>query len=327
MTESDDPPEGHHSRQADRVHERSGDRPSDPRHDLALSRVIRGALKRLGLVRNGEGGIRGALGELMDSAEIEDDAFDADERALLLNILQVRDRTAEDVMIPRAHIVAVDVEASLAEVVALMTETSHSRLPVFRETLDNAIGMVHIKDVLAWRGRDDQFKLTNLLRRVLFVAPSMEVLSLLLEMRATRSHMALVVDEFGGVDGLITIEDLIEQIVGDIADEHEKGEAPMVVRRPDGSLDADARAPVDALDEFFGEAVSEDDRDEIDTIGGLVVSAAGRVPIKGERIIHPAGLEFEVVDADPRRIRKLRVRRSETLPAATGSYAGSNGAP
>lgn len=290
--------------------------------DQGLSRVIRGALKRIGLVRNGEGGLRGSLDELIEAGEDPGEPLGEDERTLLSNILQVRDRSAEDVMVPRANIVAVEVGASLAEVIQLMTDTGHSRLPVYRDTLDDALGMVHIKDVLAWRGRDDQFQLAKLLRRVLFVAPSMEVLQLLLEMRATRSHMALVVDEFGGVDGLITIEDLVEEIVGEIVDEHEKVGEPSVLARPDGSLDAEARAPVEVLEEHFGATLSDEEREDFDTLGGLVVSLAGRVPIKGELLRHPSGLEFEVVDADPRRIRMLRVRSDSRLAPLT-SVAGA----
>ncbi len=269
----------------------------------------------MGLMRNDDTGVRDALDELFKEAGNEnEEALGEDERTLLANILSVRDRSAEDVMVPRADIVAVDIEATLAEVIDVITSTGHSRLPVYRDTLDDAIGMVHIKDVLAWRGRDSQFQLSKLLRRVLFVAPSMQVLQLLLEMRASRTHMALVVDEFGGVDGLITIEDLVEEIVGEITDEHEKHDEPAVHRLPDGSLDADARVPVEALEEQVGGLLSEEERDEIDTLGGLVVSLAGRVPVRGELIRHPSGLEFEVLEADPRRIKRVRVHREDAPP-------------
>jgi CBS domain containing-hemolysin-like protein len=142
----------------------------------------------------------------------------------------------------------------------------------------------------------------------------MQVLQLLLEMRASRTHMALVVDEFGGVDGLITIEDLVEEIVGEITDEHDKEAEPAVRRLPDGALDADARVPIEALDEHLGRIVSEEERDEIDTVGGLVVSLAGRVPVRGELIRHPAGLEFEVLEADPRRLIRVKVRHPDASP-------------
>jgi len=269
---------------------------------------MRGLLRHLSWSRNGEGSTRDTLHELMGERDEAEIPLDDDERNLVANILNLRDRSAEDVMVPRADIIAVESRATLPEVIEVMTNKGHSRLPVYRETLDDAIGMVHIKDVLAWRGEDAAFRLSKILRRVLFVAPSMEVLELLLEMRAKRSHMALVVDEFGGVDGLLTIEDVVEEIVGEIEDEHDRDLEPNLVLRADGTIDADARAPVEVLEERFGPTLSDEEREDIDTLGGLVVSLAGRVPIRGELIAHPSGVEFEVLEADPRRIRRLRFR-------------------
>jgi len=168
--------------------------------------------------------------------------------------------------------------------------------------------MVHIKDLLLSEVGEGDFNLKSLIRPVLFVAPSMHVLELLLEMRVQRTHMALVVDEFGGVDGLLTIEDLVEEIVGEIEDEHDQEEVPALEQRADGSWDADARVEVESFEGSYGEFLSEDERAEINTMGGLVFSLAGRVPIRGELVRHPAGLEIEVLDADPRRIKRLRVR-------------------
>ena len=296
-------------------------RPAAAKADPALGKVIRLALRRLGLLRNGDASVRDALDELIESGSEAEEPLGEDERVLLANILNVRGRAIEDVMVPRADIVAVDADASLADVIELMTASGHSRLPVYRETLDDAVGMVHIKDVLAWRGRDEQFQLSKLLRRVLFVAPSMEVLQLLLEMRASRTHMALVVDEFGGVDGLITIEDLVEEIVGEISDEHEKSVEPTIQHLADGNLEADARLPVEALEDHVGRMLSEEDREDVDTLGGLVVSLAGRVPIRGELIRHPSGLEFEVLEADPRRIRRVRVRQRPSVRSAASGVA------
>jgi CBS domain containing-hemolysin-like protein len=286
-------------------------KPATVRNDPALGRVVRAALRRLGLFRNGDASMREAIDELIEAGNDSEDVLGEDERTLLANILDLRGRPVEDVMVPRVDIIGVECESTLAEVIETMTSSGHSRLPVYRETLDDAIGMIHIKDVLAWRGRDEHFQLAKLLRGVLFVAPSMEVLQLLLEMRASRTHMALVVDEFGGVDGLVTIEDLVEEIVGEIADEHEKDDEPSLQRSADGALDADARVSVEALEQHLGPVLSAEERDEIDTLGGLVVSLAGRVPIRGELIRHPSGLEFEVLEADPRRIRRVRVRRHE----------------
>lgn len=298
-------------------------RAAGSRPDPALGKVIRSALRRLGLFRNGEGTVRDTLDELIEAGNEADEELTEGERTLLANILGARGRPVEDVMVPRADIVAVESHASFDKVTALMIETGHSRLPVYRETLDDAVGMVHIKDMLAWRGREKDFHLSKLVRRVLFVAPSMEVLHLLLEMRANRTHMALVVDEFGGVDGIVTIEDLVEEIVGDIADEHDKPDEPTIEKHDDGAFDVDARAPLEDLEEYTAGMLSEEEREEVDTLGGLVVSLAGRVPIRGELIRHPSGLEFEVLEADPRRIKRVRIRRDEPPPSAEHSVTAS----
>jgi magnesium and cobalt transporter len=165
-------------------------------------------------------------------------------------------------------------------------------------------------------GRPEAFSLEAILRKPLMVAPQTPVLDLLLQMRQQRVHMALVVDEYGGIDGLVTIEDLVETITGDISDEHDDVAAPMVAERPDGSLDINARMSVEDFEQRLGPVLTEDERDaDIDTVGGLVFTIAGRVPAKGELISHPSGLEFRVLDADPRRIRRLRVRRTEQATA------------
>src|SRR5579863_4608507 len=174
------------------------------------------------------------------------------ERFLIGNILKVHDRNASDVMVPRVDIVALDVEQPFGEVVKCMVEHGHSRVPVYRETLDDVIGFVHVKDVLAPVADRRPGKLSRLLRKVLFVAPSLPILDLLVQMRQARTHIAVVVDEFGGIDGLVTIEDLIEEIVGEIEDEHDVAEPPTLIERPDGSIIADARLPIEALEEQLG---------------------------------------------------------------------------
>lgn len=276
---------------------------------------MRGLLRHLRRSRIDDSAPRDSLDEIIEEREESEIPLDDAERTLLANILSLRDRSVEDVMVPRADIVAIESRASLDEAIQFMTREGHSRLPVYRDTLDDAIGMVHIRDVLAWRGEEASFHLGKILRRVLFVAPSMKVLELLLEMRVKRSHMALVVDEFGGVDGLVTIEDLVEEIVGEIEDEHDRAPEPGIVRRADGTFDADARTPIEVLEEEFGGVLSDEEREEIDTMGGLVFAIAGRVPIRGELITHPSGVEFEVLDADPRRIRRLRVHAPEPIAA------------
>jgi CBS domain containing-hemolysin-like protein len=239
----------------------------------------------------------------------------AHERTLIANILEIRDQPISELMVPRADIVAVEADTSRDELLHLLTYRPHSRLPVYRETLDDVIGLVHIKDVLAAIADGRSFSLPEIVRPVSIVAPSMRVLDLLLEMRKARQQMALVVDEFGGIDGLITIEDLIEGIVGEITDEHDRTVPAELIERPDGSLLADARVPIETFEARVGPVLDQEERDEVDTLGGLVFALAGRVPSRGELLTHPSGLEFEIVDADPRRIKRIRVRNPPPPPA------------
>ncbi len=294
------------------------DRPSPPDATeesgpiSTLSSWVRGLFGH----RNGNATVRDTLEELIEERDEAEAPIDDEERLLLANILELNDRTIHDVMVPSADIIGVEIGSGIDQVIELITREGHSRLPVYRETLDDATGFIHIKDVVAWRGRDKEFNLADIQRKLLFVSPSMQVLELLLEMRVQRRHMALVVDEYGGVDGLVTIEDLVEEIVGEIEDEHDRSEEPDLFRREDGAIDAEARVRIDDLEELVGVFVSDEEREDIDTLGGLVFSLAGRVPVRGELIGHPSGLEFEVLDADPRRIKRLRV-----------SAAAGDGAP
>jgi CBS domain containing-hemolysin-like protein len=274
-----------------------------------------------GMLRRKEAeSIRDQVEELIERQEAPSDArpgdgqttsLDAEERALLGNVLRLRGITAYDVMVPRADIMAIPESHSLTETIALIQTEGHSRYPVYRNGLDDIIGMVHIKDVFAAIGKEEKaFALADVLRRPLFVVPSIPVLDLLLQMREARVHMALVVDEYGGIDGLITIEDLVETIVGDISDEHDEEQAQQITERPDGALDLDARTPIAAFEEKLGNVLTDEERAaDIDTVGGLVFTLAGRVPARGELVSHPSGLEFRILEADPRRIRRLRVRR------------------
>src|SRR5690606_36063106 len=207
--------------------------------------------------------------------------------------------TAYDIMVPRADIAAVPHDISLEALIETIIEQGHSRYPVFRESLVDVVGMTHIKDVLSCTSGSRPFDISALVRKVLFVAPSMRALDLLLQMRMSRIHMALVVDEFGGIDGLATIEDVVEEIVGEIEDEHDVAEGPKLVPRPDGTLVADARATIEEFEERVGPVLTEEEREQdIDTLGGLVFSLTGRVPSRGELVTHPSGIAFEVLDAD-----------------------------
>ncbi len=273
---------------------------------------FKGFWRRLSGRRSNEGSISETLSDLAARHTADATPIDPLERALLENTLKLRRMTIEDVMVPRADIVAVSVAAPLEEVVAAVEQSRHSRLPVFEKDLDQIVGMIHVKDVLVHIGQSETPPLKELAREVLFVSPAMLVLDLLLEMRLKRTHMALVVDEFGGIDGLATIEDLVEEIVGDIEDEHDIAEPPQLEARPDGTLVADARATLEDFEAAVGDVLADEEREDIDTLGGLVFNLVGRVPSRGELVSHPSGLEFEVLDGDPRRLKRLRVRN---LPA------------
>jgi len=287
-----------------------------PEHDRSFAR-LRNLLRLIRRPRNGEN-LRETIDEMIEEPPADGPhPLSAQERVLIGNILKVHDRTAADAMVPRVDIVALDVETSFYEVVKLMVEQGHSRVPVYRETLDNVIGFVHAKDLLGPAAERRETKLSLILRKVLFVAPSVPILDLLVQMRQARTHIAMVADEFGGIDGLVTIEDLIEEIVGEIEDEHDVADEPRLAERADGTLIADARTPIEVLEEHQGVRLRPSgEQEEVDTLGGLVSSLAGRVPKRGEVIAHPSGIEFEVLDADPRKIKRLRVRRSPD--AATG---------
>jgi len=289
-----------------------------------LRRILRKLRKR----NRGEE-IRDVIEELIEERpELRDappdmPALGDEERDFLANILSLRAKTVADVMVPRADIIGLPIDTPLEDTVKLIQHEAHSRYPVYRESLDDVIGMVHIKDVLAYWGSGRRFHLRDVLRRVSFVAPTMPVSDMLLDMRRQRVHMALVVDEFGGTDGLLTIEDLVEEIVGEIEDEHDTEQMAGLVARPDGSFDATGRTPIAAFEEMVGPLLDEEERGEVDTLGGLIFSLAGRIPERGEVIRHPSGCEFEIVDVDARRIRRLRVQ----LPKPAGTAAPALATP
>jgi magnesium and cobalt transporter len=308
--------------------------PASPGASPVTPRGLRGLMQKFRRARKADESLREAIEELIEDSEpgggeSGPEEINPDERLLLQNILHLRDVTAYDVMVPRADISAVEISTPQAELIRLMTQEAHSRLPVYRESLDDVRGVVHIKDVLAQTLTSEPFDLAGMLRKVLFVSPSMRVLDLLLEMRLTRVHMAMVVDEYGGIDGLVTIEDMIEAIVGDIQDEHD-AEEPGMIERPDGSWLADARTDIAHFEDKVGAVLTEEEREaDIDTLGGLVVFLAGRVPTRGEIVRHSSGLQIEVVDGDPRRVKRLRLRppsaveppRGEDKPATEPSRA------
>ena len=282
-------------------------------------------LKRLAQMLRGDAtasAIRESLEEVIEESERQSPALSLQERTMLANLLKVGEMKVADVMVPRADIVAVEESTPLGKLVALFGEAQHSRLPVYRDTLDDPTGIVHIKDVLSqiepagegtfrWSGAT----IASIKRPVLFVPPSMPVLDLLLKMQTTHMQLALVIDEYGGTDGLVSIEDLIEEIVGEIEDEHD--EAGVSLRRDSaGAYIADARAGLEDFERETGLdfGLEEETDQDIDTLGGLVISLLGRVPQRGEIVTHPSGIEFEVLEADPRRVKRLKIRPPASAP-------------
>jgi len=262
--------------------------------------------------------LRETLEEYIEDIESdeEEESISSHEKTLISNILNLRDECASDVMIPRADIFAISEETTQKELLALLAEKQFSRIPVYKDNLDNVIGSIHIKDILAALAQGKKVTIKNLVRNVPIVSPSMHVLDLLLQMRITRKHMVLVVDEFGGIDGLITIGDVIEIIVGEIDDEHDPDDQPEIIQQTDGTILADARYDLHEFEEQFGKILNNEEREESQTLGGLVFSIAGRVPARGEIIKHRTGMFFEIVEADPRRVHRICIRnlpKSKTI--------------
>jgi CBS domain containing-hemolysin-like protein len=311
--------------EAERI-ERASDKPSRDRQGNLFERLR-------GLLGLGAGSVRDDIEDALEGADGNAD-FTPQERAILKNVLGLHDVRVADVMVPRADIIAVPADTSLSDLLALFRTAGHSRLPVFGETLDDPQGMIHIRDFVDFLASEPKFGLAPpksetsarerasgvevgmnmplsaapILRPVLFAPPSMPALDLLVKMQASRTHMALVIDEYGGTDGLVSIEDVVEAIVGDIEDEHDEVERPKVAVGADGSFLVDARAPLDDVSETVGFDFSAmPEAEDVDTIGGLITAIAGRVPGRGELVAGPGEFEFEVLDADPRRVKRLKI--------------------
>jgi len=230
------------------------------------------------------------------------------ENELLKNLAGLRGITASDVMVPRVDIVSVAMSDDFNEIVKQLIKTNHSRVPVRNESLDDIVGILHIKDVLANLFLKEKQNIKTLLKKPIFVSPSISLLDLLYEMRIKRRHLALVVDEYGGIDGLVTIEDLVEELVGEIEDEHDLSSECRLDKMEDGSIVVEARIMIDLLENFIQSIRKEDLNEEIETLGGFIVSIAGRVPVKGEVIKYsPSGLKFEILEADPRKVILVKI--------------------
>ena len=316
------------------------------------------------------GSVRDDLQVVLDASQPDEVGFSAVERTMLRNILSLHERRIADVMVHRADIVAVKRDILLGELMDLFESAAHSRLVVYNETLDDPEGIVHIRDLLAFmtararvpetakskrkkafpagldlRAVDLALPLsdTSIIRKLLYVPPSMRAIDLLAQMQASRIHLALVVDEYGGTDGLVSIEDIVEQIVGEIDDEHDSDEPPAIVRQADNSFIADARASLDDVRSVIGEDfVTGEAGEEVETLGGYLVSHVGRLPVRGEVISGPGNFEVEVLDADPRRVKRLRIatrkeratsrtqresRRREPAPDGSQTPAPDNPSP
>jgi CBS domain containing-hemolysin-like protein len=308
------------------------------------------------------GSTRADLKEVLEGSAPSELGFSPEEGTMLKNILGLRERRIDDVMVPRAHIIAVQQDIPLGELVKVFEKAGHSRLVAFNDTLDDPVGMVHIRDLIAFMTerasitakpkprrrkkppegaaeRPPSEKIaemtaeknsvgtldlsaidlamplskTKIIRTMLFVPPSMPAIDLLAKMQATRIHLALVVDEYGCTDGIVSIEDLVELIVGDIEDEHDEDEAPSILRQSDGSFVADARASLEDVIEAVGKGFDVGEAlNNVDTLAGYLVSQVGRVPVRGELVPGPSGFEFEVLDADPRRVKKVRIHRGKS---------------
>lgn len=306
-----------------------------------LSHRLR-AILRAALGMRGNGSARAEIEDALAADEAEGAAFSPEERAMLRAILKLGDMRVDDVMVPRADIEAVEIGSSVATLIGRFQQSGHSRMPVFRETLDDTIGMVHIKDLMGWiaetalAGPDEKpggdepprFDLstvdlgrslteTSLVRPILFVPPSMPARMLLQKMQASRTQMALVIDEYGGTDGLVSLEDLVEIIVGEIEDEHDLAEEVTIAKVSEGQYIADARASIEEAQAVIGPNFAAGEQaEDVETVGGLIFQTIGRVPVRGEIVHAVEGFEFEVLDADPRRIKRIRIserRKSKAL--------------
>jgi CBS domain containing-hemolysin-like protein len=267
--------------------------------------------------------------ELLREREQSGETIEPDQKDMIVKAASFDRLAVRDVMVPRADITAVEVETTLGEVARMFEEHQHSRMPIYSENLDTPMGFVHAKDILALltpavdgsvKAKPDDLVLPRLKRDLLYVPISMKLPNLLLQMRAKRCHMALVIDEYGGTDGLVTIEDLVEEIIGDIDDEHDDLDQDLIVDSGNGVWEADARVELEEFSERAGvDLTLEDMEDDIDTLGGLVFALAGRVPPRGEILHHPTGYDFEVIDADPRRIKRVRIRSAKAVAKAVAN--------
>lgn len=270
---------------------------------------------RTGFKNKPDTSLREAIEEFIEDNASDNDELDptgTHEKTLISNVLKLRDLHVVNAMIPRADIVAIDSSISPQELLAKFADVQYSRIPVYKEQLDDVLGIIHIKDVLSTLAQGKPLELNELIREVPIISPSMSILDLMLEMRQTRRHMAMVIDEYGGIDGLVTMGDIIEEITGHIEDEHGASSQPRIKHTKDGSLIADARYDVDEFEDEFGKILTEEEREDSDTLGGLVFYMAGRVPARGEVLTHASGMTLEILDANQRRVNQIKIKNIPT---------------
>ncbi len=292
--------------------------------EAGTSARLRKLLDRF-LRRNRNSAVLDDVAEALDNNEGRRETLDAAQRTMVIAAARFNEKLrAGEVMTPRADIVAIEASATLGETARLFAESQHSRLPIYRETLDDPIGFVHVKEVMALlapneegvaAGKFSDRILARIKRDILFVPPSTSLPTLLLTMKSRRIHLALVIDEYGGTDGLVSIEDIVEQIVGDIEDEHDIDDTDNILVRPGGVYEMDGRASVAQVERKIGAKLElVDHEDDVETVAGLAAALASRVPQRGEVLHHPAGFDFEVLDADPRRVKRLRIKPAPQTP-------------
>jgi CBS domain containing-hemolysin-like protein len=288
-------------------------RDSNKQEEPLLLEVLLGKLRNILGIKGQQQSLKESIEGVLDEEENNKEKLTVEERLMLLNVLSIGKLQAKDVLIPRANIIAIDEETSIEEAVKIFHKAGHSRLPLYKKDLDDVKGMIHIKDLLLfWPGnelKNEKKSSLNLIKReILFIPPSMPIIDILLKMQVTRLHMAIVVDEFGGVDGLLTIEDLVEEITGEIEDEHDKKIEPIITKIESNICEADARIAIKDIEKFVKiKFFANDNSEDIDTLGGLIFSLIGRVPLRGEIISHSSGVNFEITDADPRRVKRVRI--------------------
>lgn len=251
--------------------------------------------------------------EADQSSVNNENPVDNNELALVSNVLGLKDLTAADIMVPRADIIAAKIDTSLEEFIDIFSHTHCSQIPIYKNTLDEVVGIVRVRDFLPYIKNPESFNIKHLLKEVIYVVPSIQLLELLVEIKASTNHLVLVVDEFGGVDGLVTLQDVVSEIVGEI--QQNSGIFPQIIARPDGTYLADAKMLVEECEEILEvdllKSLSQDDDEpDIETLGGLMMLIAERMPARGETLKHPSGIEFEIADADPRRVKRIIIRKT-----------------